>query len=196
MPVSESADSLEDYKEKRRQAEHDPDRVRPYLSSDASLGGRSRLKAQVELFKEGYNSLDDVNGILSKDDFHEFIQVLVKDIPGVHPELVDIIDPGRELFGVEHTQPSAEAWNEGQIKMRKFDSPFRFLEYKPPSRDQITLWRHDAKPWEKLDCAEPESTPRIVEGDLTADDLNRKLAEIISDKDYLTLPKEYQHLLE
>lgn len=194
MPVSEPADTLEEYKEKRTKAEHNSDRSRPYLSSDALHGERTRLEAHVGLFKAGYNSIDDVNSIFSKDDFTNFIQELVKDIPRIHGELVDILDPSREFVGIEHTEPNAEAWGNGHIRIVEFMSPLKFLRAKQPSRDQQTLWYYDANPWKSLNF--PEPTRSIVTGDVTADELNRKLARTIDDRENLELPTEYQHLID
>jgi hypothetical protein len=77
--------------------------------------------------------------------------------------------------------------------MIDFMSPLKFLRAKQPSRDHQTLWYYDAEPWKPLDF--PEPTHSIVTGDVTADELNRKLARIIDGRENLELPIEYQHLI-
>jgi hypothetical protein len=101
-------DSVDQYKKFRRRAANNSTMTTPYFSQDAFDNRLEKLEARVDLFMEGYDSLESVSSRLGDDDFNEFIRIFTErqlrgreDVLGEYASpLARIAKPSAGFYGI------------------------------------------------------------------------------------------------
>lgn len=138
-----------EYKRARVGAANGSETTMPRFGSNAFDNRQERLEARHSLFKQGFDNLQSIRSITSKEGFAEFMRLHAKDrwpSEEAH-ELIDIVEPGPAFFGINIVGD--------EMRISQFETPFQFL----------VVWNFfyfpESQPWVSLELPEPQNIGAI-----------------------------------
>lgn len=186
--TSLSVGSVEEYKRLRARAAKDEEMAAPYFSGKAFDSDEERIQARVELYQEGFDSLQSVMGALGDAAFAEFVREYAKEYfeansPGgarLTKRMIDILEPSPSFFGITVV--------DGELTIIQPQSPLAFI------KEAGAHWNYIGAPNPRLGIDEP-GTEKLIPGEMNVGEFNEELAEAIFDIRPKQLPREAVGLL-
>lgn len=153
-----------------------------------TVSGVDRVEFYVEVYRRYGEHMQKVFQSLSAEEWKQFIQQLAVGY-GAEPELVDILNPGVELFGIEVLDREANVYSTGtHINYTVFDGNIWFA----PEVDFPPI--ENENPLDALNLVTNEQS-EIVFGSLESREVNSEMARAINDRRGLSLPDRFIDLL-
>jgi len=147
-----------------------------------------RVDFYVRVYRMYGEHLQKIFQSLSQSEWEKFVQQLAIGY-GAEPELVDILQPGPALFGIEVVDRDVSIFASGtHFNYRLFDGNVWFAQgVKYPAIDNEGVL-------DALRLATNEET-ELVFGSVSPREVNRKMARAINDRRGLSLPDRFRFLL-
>lgn len=149
----------------------------------------------ADVFSSWADHLQRIFQGLSNDNWEKFVQeISIRN--GVERRLVEILDPGTLMFGINDVDGNVNVFSSStHMNFIRYDGNFWFLPT-PLYSGNINQDINDG-PWDILGIRGPvgEEDVEIIGGELQPVDINRDLASAIDRRRDLTLPHEFTGLL-